>query len=319
MPAITDIKGIRVGHAGDLSALTGCTVILCPQGALAGADIRGGATGTREFDVLSPAHLVQKIHAVLLSGGSAFGLGAADGVMRWLEERGAGFDVGIARVPIVPSAIIFDLWIGNPKRRPDSSMAYEACENASSKPPAEGSVGAGVGATVGKLLGIRQAMKGGVGTWSITLPGGIRVGVLSVVNAWGDVRDATSGRILAGTRKSPGSRAFADSCRLLLEGRKIRRTQTGNTTLSVVATNARLTRAEACRVASMAHDGMARAISPVHTQLDGDIIFVLSTGKQAADLNALGVAAAQVVAESIARGVKQARSLGGVPAHKKNG
>lgn len=313
MPSITDVPGVEAGHATDREGLTGCTVILCKQGAVAAADIRGGATGTREIDPLSPSHLVPKIHAVLLSGGSAFGLSAAGGAMRWLEERGIGFSVGVANVPIVPTAIIFDLWIGDPKKRPDEAMGYRACGDASASPPEEGSVGAGTGATVGKLLGIDQAMKGGVGSWSASLADGTRVGALSVVNAWGDVLDPKSGKIIAGTREAKNSMKLADSARLLFEGKQARRYAAGNTTLTVVATDARLDKAGAQRVAIMGQDGLARALSPVHSQVDGDVVFALSVGDREADINAVGTLAARVVAESIVRGVTRAKSLGGVP------
>ncbi len=313
MPFITDIEGIEVGHATDLDAITGCTVILCKEGAVGGVDIRGGATGTRELDPLFSGHLVEKVHAILLSGGSAFGLDASGGVMKWLEERGIGFDVGITKVPIVPTAIIFDLWIGNPKKRPDFSMGYLACENATSQLPGEGSVGAGTGATVGKVLGVDHAMKGGIGSWAMTLPGGVKVGALTVVNAWGDVLDPETRQVLVGTRTTAKGHEFAESTKLVLEAKTVTQYNTQNTTLSVIATNALLRKAQASRIATMAQDGLARSISPVHTQFDGDLVFVLSTGKLRADLNLLGVAAAETVSHSITRAVKSAKSLGGIP------
>jgi len=315
MPAITDVPGIRVGHATDLAALTGCTVVLAEAGAVGGVDVRGSAPGTRETDLLRPMNLVQRAHAILLTGGSAFGLGAADGVMRYLEERNVGFDTGVAgapRVPIVPAAVIFDLRVGDPRARPTAQMAYKACRKASPL-VGEGSVGAGTGATVGKLLGIQQAMKGGVGTWSVTVPGGTVVGALVVVNAFGDVLDDRTGRILAGAR-APGEEGFADTARALQQLEIPRGVGIGeNTTLVVVATNARLSKEETNWLARVAHDGLARVISPVHTLYDGDTVFALSLGDARSHLLPLGAAAVEAVAEAVQRAVRQAKSAGGVP------
>jgi L-aminopeptidase/D-esterase-like protein len=315
MATITDVPGILVGHATDFKAITGCTVILCPQGAVGACDIRGGASGTREIDPLSPFHLVPKIHAILLSGGSAFGLDAASGVMAWLKEKKIGFSIENFHVPIVPTAILFDLWLSQGKKYPDFAMGYQACQNASQSRAEEGSVGAGTGATVGKLLGIRHAMKGGIGSAFITLSHGAKVGALCVVNAWGDVLEPFSGKILAGTRTSPSSLKLADSTKLLLQRKQKHKLIGGNTTLVVVATDAGLNKAEAQRMAVMAQDGLARTLSPVHSAFDGDLVFVLSTGKRKVDLNALGTASAFVVAESILRGVKKAKSLAGIPSY----
>ena len=322
--AITDIPGIRVGHAQDHAALTGCTVILCPAGAVGGVDQRGGAPGTRETDLLRPMQLVERLHAVMLSGGSAFGLDAASGAMRYLEEQGVGFDTRVTRVPIVPSAILFDLAIGDAKVRPDAAMGYLACLNASTERPAEGNVGAGTGATVGKILGIGQAMKGGIGTASMEIGTGVIVGAIVAVNAFGDVIDPSTGQILAGARAidpSPLRRGapghFADTLEVMqtLVGRtSLGRAIGEHTVIGVVATNARLTKEGANRVAQMAHDGLARTIRPAHTMLDGDTIFALATGKRRADANIVGAFAAQVTAQAILRAVRNARPVAGLPA-----
>ena len=315
MRSITDIAGIRVGHATDAGALTGCTVVLCEAGAVGGVDVRGSAPGTRETDLMRPMTLVQRVHAVLLAGGSAFGLGAADGVMRFLEERGVGLDTGIPgvpRIPIVPAAVIFDLRIGDQRARPSPEMAYEACRSASTSVE-EGSVGAGTGATVGKLLGAISAMKGGVGTWSVALPGDVSVGALAVVNAFGDVLDDRTGQILAGARE-PGGGAFLNMAQALQTAEFPPALGIGeNTTLVVVATNAHLTKEEANWLARIAHDGLARVISPVHTLYDGDTVFALSLGDAKSNLLSLGAAAVDVVAEATKRGVRTAQGLGGVP------
>jgi L-aminopeptidase/D-esterase-like protein len=315
MPSITDVAGIRVGQATDAEALTGCTVVLCEEGAVGGVDVRGSAPGTRETDLMRPMTFVQRVHAVLLTGGSAFGLAAADGVMRYLEERGAGFDTGIEgvpRVPIVPAAVIFDLRVGDRRARPSPQMAYEACRTASGSVD-EGSVGAGTGATVGKLLGAMSAMKGGVGTWSLALPGGLTVGALAVVNAYGDVLDDRTGQILAGARE-PGGGGFLGMAKALQAAGFPPALGIGeNTTLVVVATDARLTKEEANWLARVSHDGLARVVSPVHTLYDGDTVFALSLGAAAANLNAIAAAAVEAVAEAVKRGVRLARSADGVP------
>jgi len=282
---------------------------------VAGVDVRGSAPGTRETDLLRPMNLVRRVHAVLLTGGSAFGLAAADGVMRYLEERGVGLDVGIGgapRVPIVPAAVIFDLGVGDPRARPTAEMGYEACRRASTVVE-EGSVGAGTGATVGKLLGVSSAMKGGVGTWSVTLPSGAVMGALAVVNAFGDVLDDRTGAILAGAR-DPAGGGFLNMAKTLQATVLPPGGGLGeHTTLAVVATNARLTKEEANWLARIAHDGLARVIAPVHTLYDGDTVFALSTGEASSNLLALGAAAVEVVAEAVTRGVRLAKSAGGVP------
>ena len=311
---LTAIPGIRVGHATDAKGCTGCTVVLCPEGTVGGADVRGSAAGTRELDALSPLHLVPHVHGVLLAGGSAFGLDAAAGVMQYLEERGIGFDVQLTRVPIVPTAILFDLRLGDARVRPDPRMAYAACQQASTGPIPEGSVGAGTGATVGKLFGITQAMKSGLGTAGVTLPGGVMVAALAVVNAFGDVRDPLTGQLLAGARETPDSRRLVDTAAAMRAGVVHRGYDAENTTLAVVATNARLTKVQATKMAQMAHQGMVRTIAPVHTTLDGDLAIALATGEIEADLNAVGLTAADAVAEAILRAVKTATALGGLPA-----
>ena len=310
--AITDVPGIRVGHATDLEAITGCTAILCDGGAVGGVDVRGSASGTRELDALNPLHLVERCHAVVLAGGSAFGLDAAGGVMEFLEARGIGFDVGVTRVPIVPAAILFDLRIGRPDVRPDRTMGRRAAEAADAGPMAEGSVGAGTGATVGKLRGMAHAMKGGLGTAAAALLGGVVVGALAAVNAFGDVVDPETGRILAGLRGPDGRPAGTGAAMragILRPGYAAE-----NTTLAVVATNARLTKGQASKLAAMAQNGIARTISPAHTTFDGDLVFALATGQVEADLNLLGATAADLVVQAIVRGIKKAGTLGGVPA-----
>jgi L-aminopeptidase/D-esterase-like protein len=308
---ITDVPGLMVGHATDLEHLTGCTVVVCAEGAVAGAAVMGGAPGTRETDLLRPENAVDAVHAVALCGGSAFGLAAADGVMRYLASRGAGFATPHARVPIVPAAVIYDLGIGSPDVRPDAEMGEAACRAARPGPVAEGCVGAGTGATVGKLFGMRGAMKSGVGTWSTRIPGGATVGALVVTNAFGDVMDVHAGKILAGARH-PDRGGFVDAVEYL-RAHGLAETFPGNTTLGVVATNARLTKAHATRLAILAHAGLARAVAPSHTSVDGDTMFVLSIGGEGADWMALQAAVQEAVAEAVMRSVRAARTLGGVP------
>jgi L-aminopeptidase/D-esterase-like protein len=303
---ITAVPGIRVGHAQHDEALTGCTVVLCEAGAVGGVDQRGGAPGTRETDLLRPLHRVEQAHGVLLTGGSAFGLDAAAGVMRYLEERGAGFDVGVARVPIVPAAVIFDLAIGRADVRPDAALAYQACLNATTDPVREGSVGAGTGATVGKILGMQNAAKAGVGSACVEIAAGLFVGAIAVVSALGDVVDPYTGDIIAGARTEEG---FADTLKVMQKFQALPPASTDNTVIGVVATNAKLTKEEANKAAQMAHDGLARAVRPAHTMYDGDTIFALSTGELTADVNLIGALAAEVFAEAIVRGVKTARQV----------
>jgi L-aminopeptidase/D-esterase-like protein len=315
MKGLTDIPGIRVGHVSDYQALTGCTVILTESGAVAGADIRGSASGTEEFSVMDPGHVAPHVHAVVLAGGSAFGLEAASGVRRFLEHKGVGFQTGAARVPIVPCAILYDLGIGKPSVRPTREMGEAAAASATSDAVKEGAVGAGTGATVGKLFGMRQAMKSGIGSATVSLEGpyaGIHVAALAAVNAFGDVRDPQTGKIVAGARRSPESLAFADSALQLKRGARGGFSRE-NTTLVVVATNARLSRVEAKKLAEQAQLGVARTISPVNTMSDGDLVVALSLGDAQAGLSALGVAAAEAAAQAILRAVRLAPTLGGVP------
>ncbi|HIE39748.1 MAG TPA: peptidase S58 family protein [Anaerolineales bacterium] len=311
---LTDVPGLQVGHTTDLVGLTGCTVVLCEEGAVAGVDQRGGAPGTRETDLLRPMHLVQKVHAVLLAGGSAFGLAAAEGVVRYLEERGVGFDARVAKVPIVPAAILFDLDLGDPQARPDAAMGYAACQAAGDGPVAEGNVGAGTGATAGKILGPRRAMKSGLGTAAVYLGGGLVVGALVAANPFGDVVDPQTGEILAGARKLR-SDALAGTLAVMrrMIGKAILKFAS-STVIGVVATNGRLTKEEANKVAQMAQDGIARAVRPAHTLFDGDTLFALSTGNKRADVNLIGAYGAEMVAQAVVRAVKAAEGAGGVPA-----
>ncbi len=312
MKGLTDIPGIRAGHVSDFDAITGCTAILCEQGAVGGVDIRGSASGTEETDTLSPGHVTDRVHGILLAGGSAFGLEAAAGVRRYLAGRKVGYAFGGQHIPIVAGAILFDLGIGKTNVHPNVAMGEAAAAAATTDPVTEGCVGAGTGATIGKLFGMTRAMKGGVGTHTVILPGGVLVSALVAVNALGDVRDPATGKIVAGARKDAGSREFVDSAGEMMRGVAIGGT-TGNTTLAVVATNARLNKVQANKLAQFASLGMARAISPVNTMADGDIAFALSLGALQADINILGVAAAEAVAQSILRAVRLAKTLGGVP------
>ncbi|MDE2455772.1 MAG: P1 family peptidase [Burkholderiales bacterium] len=306
--SLCDVAGLRVGHHREDARPTGCSVVLCPAGASCGVDVRGAAPGTRETDLLRPDNLVDQVHAVLLAGGSAFGLDAAGGVMRWLEEHGHGFAVGPARVPIVPAAVLFDLWVGDPRVRPGAASGYAACEAASREAPQQGSVGAGSGASVGKLFGVERAMKGGIGTASLCIAG-ITVAALVAVNAIGDVVDA--GRVVAGARGADGS-APTGIVPAILRGELPARALAGSaTTIGVVATDAVLTKAQANKLATMAHDGLARTIAPVHTMADGDTLFALATGGagRSFDLTVLGVLAAEAVARAVLNGVRAARGL----------
>ena len=316
--AITDVSGIKVGHYTDKEAATGCTVILCEEGVVAGVDVRGSAPGTRETDPLRPMSRMGQAHAILLSGGSAFGLEAASGVMRYLEERGYGHDVGVARVPIVPAAILFDLRIGSASVRPGPEEGYKACLAASSGPVAEGSVGAGTGATVGKILGPERMTKSGLGTASEKV-GDITIGAIVAVNAVGDVVDPETGEVIAGPRNIEDGGFF----RTIDIMRKIRESKSAvptNTTIGVVATDAWLNKEQVNKVAQMAHDGLARAIRPTHTMADGDAIFVLSTAKAGEagveDVSIIGSMAAEVMARAVVRAATEAETVAGVPAAK---
>jgi L-aminopeptidase/D-esterase-like protein len=310
--AITDVTGLRVGHFTDSRRPTGCTVVLADGGAVCGVDVRGAAPGTRETDLLDPVNAIERVHAVVLAGGSAFGLDAASGVVAWLEARGVGQPVGPARVPIVPAAILFDLWVGDPGIRPDAQAGRAACEAASHAPPEEGSIGAGAGATVGKLWGIGRAMKGGIGTASVRL-GGVTVGALVAVNAIGDVIDPATGRVLAGARSADGTRLIGTTASLLAGDLPAVLQPGAATTIGVVATDVALTKAECRKLAQGAHDGLARTIDPVHTAFDGDTLFALATGRNPGRVHpvALGAAAAAATARAVLRAVRAARGLAG--------
>ena len=307
---ITDIQGVRFGNAQNLAAATGCTVIICPAGATAGVDVRGGAPGTRETDLLKPENLVEKIHAVMLAGGSAFGLDAASGVMQYLEENEIGFDVGVAKVPIVAGAVLFDLPCGDARVRPDRTMGYRACAATAAEEFSVGSVGAGTGATVGKAFGMEHAMKGGLGAHCVRI-GNLIVGAVVAVNCLGDVVDPANGQILAGAYELDPFRFMDSEAGLLQQCEGSGSQFTGNTTIGVVLTNAVLTKAQATKVASMTHDGYARTMRPAHTMLDGDTIFALSVGEVQADISAVGALAAQVMAQAVLGAVREASPLAG--------
>jgi L-aminopeptidase/D-esterase-like protein len=307
--AITQVAGIEVGHFTDPRRPTGCTVILARTGAVAGVDVRGAAPGTRETDLLHPANLIERVHAVTLAGGSAWGLDATSGVMRWLEEHHIGLNVGFGLVPIVPAAVLFDLPVGDHRIRPDAQAGYQACMAASANLPAEGNVGAGAGALVGKLFGLRRAMRGGIGTAALTVDG-ITVGAIIACNAVGDVIDPATGRLLAGAR-TPDGASLLNSCNALLAGAAPQSLLAGtNTTIGVIATDAILTKPQAHRLAQVAHDGLARSINPVHTLSDGDTLFALATGiaGKSADMVLLGTLAAEVTARAVVRAILAARS-----------
>ncbi len=315
MGGLTSIPGFKVGHAQDFDALTGCTVILCPPGTVGGIDQRGGAPGTRETDLLHPVHLVNQVNAVLLTGGSAFGLDAAAGVMRYCEENGMGFTFGPSRVPIVPAANLFDLYIGDPKVRPDGEMGYQACLNASEDQPEEGNVGAGTGAVVGKILSLKMAMKSGIGTSSVDIGGGGKVAAIVAVNAFGDVIDPETSEIIAGAR---GLKGFADTLKVMKSfvGRKVMSFASAaeNTVIGVVATNVKLNKEQITKVAQMAHNGLARTIRPAFSMFDGDTVFALSAGEVEMDLNIVGAYAAIAYQEAILRAVRSAEKIAGLPA-----
>ena len=307
----TEIGGIRVGHAQDLKAATGCTVILSEEGATVGVEVRGGAPGTRETDLLNPVNLMQKVHAIILAGGSAFGLDAAAGVMQYLEERNIGFDVQVTKVPIVCGAVLFDLTIGDYRVRPDKAMGYQACLNASSTECKQGTLGAGTGATVGKILGIGRAMKGGLGCYALEAEG-LKVGALVAVNCLGDVVDPLSGQRLAGPFNED-MLTLADTEEIMINSYSDKKNLfSGNTTIGVVATNATFTKAQATKLASMAQNGYARTMRPAHSMVDGDTIFAMSTGSFEADLSVVGLLAARVVERAVIAAVKNAESLCGL-------
>lgn len=306
-----NIDDIRVGHAHDLNAGTGCTVVISEKGATAGIDVRGGAPGTRESDLLNPVNLVEKIHAVLLTGGSAFGLDAASGVMQFLEERNIGFDVQVTRVPIVCGAALFDLTIGDYRVRPDKQMGYEACGNATDKACAEGSVGAGAGATVGKILGMGRAMKSGLGCHAIQV-GALKIGAIVAVNCLGDVIDPQTGERIAGLLNEDLT-GLADTEAVMIQSYDNKKNLfAGNTTIGIIATNAMLTKSQATKLSSMAQNGYARTIRPAHSMFDGDTIFTMATGHVEADLSVLGLLSARVMERAVISAIKHSRPLFGL-------
>ena len=316
---LTAVPGLKVGHFTLSERPTGCTVVIAEKGATAGVDVRGAAPGTRETDLLNPVNSVQQVFGIVLAGGSAFGLDAATGVMKYLDERNIGFKVGTTNVPIVPAAILIDLWVGakpgDPKIWPTADCGYKAAQAASTDPVAEGNVGAGAGATIGKTEGLNRAMKAGVGTAALRMPDGTIVAAMVAVNAVGDIIDPSTGKVVAGVR-TPDGKHLADARAILRAGGESQRMIGGNTTLGIVATNVVLTKTEATKVAQMAHDGYARAISPVHTPSDGDTIFALATGAKAgaADVGRIGALAAEAMSDAIVRAAKQARGIPGYPA-----
>jgi L-aminopeptidase/D-esterase-like protein len=308
--SITDVAGIEVGHFTDTRRPTGCTVVIARASAVAGVDVRGAAPGTRETDLLAPANLIERVHGILLSGGSAWGLDAAAGVMRWMEEHDVGLAIGPARVPLVPGAVLFDLLLGDASIRPDANAGYRACELASTEPPAEGNVGAGAGAAVGKMFGLDRAMKGGIGTASLSVDG-VTVGALVACNGAGDVLDPRTGQVIAGARTADG-KSLLDTRQALLHGELPTSVLAGaNTTIGVIATDAVITKAQASRLATMAHDGLARSINPVHTSSDGDTLFALGTGHagRSPGMMLLGTLAAEVTALAVVRAVRAAQSV----------
>ncbi len=313
MQGLTAIAGIRVGHASNFDALTGCTAILCEGGAVGGVDIRGSASETSSIDTLQPGHITGQVHGIALSGGSAFGLEAASGVRRYLEQKGVGFRVGRAVVPIVPGAILFDLDIGKSGVHPTREMGESAAAAATADAVKEGAVGAGTGARVGLIHGLRQAMKSGIGSGLVELQGGVLVAALVAVNAFGDVRDPATGKLIAGARRAPDSMDLADTEAVMKAGGVRAAAEGRNTTLGVVATNARLSKVEATKLAEFGSLGIARTIYPVWTMFDGDVTFGLSIGEARADINTLGVAAAEAVAQAVVRAVMSAPTMGGLP------
>lgn len=311
----TNIPGIKLGHAQNMKAATGCTVVICENGATAGVDVRGGSPGTRETDLLNPMNLVDKVHAVFLSGGSAFGLDAASGMMQYLEERNIGFDVGVTKVPIVTGAVLFDLNIGDFRVRPDKKMGYEACVNANNIDCPEGNVGAGTGATVGKIIGPEYSMKGGLGTYCLQV-GELFVGAVVAVNCLGDVVDPLTGNIIAGALDSTKTKFINTENVMISQYDKNKNVFTGNTTIGIVATNAKLTKSQANKIASMTHNGYGRTMRPAHSMFDGDTIFALGTGYIDADVNVVGLLAARVMEQAVLRAVKNTTSVHGYKCYK---
>ena len=310
---ILDVKGIKVGQAQDLEGLTGCTVIICEKGATCGVDVRGGGPGTRETDLLDPINMIQKVHAVVLSGGSAFGLESTCGVSKYLEEQNIGFDVGVAKVPIVTGAVLFDLAVGNPKCRPNIEMGYEACKNANDKELKQGNYGAGCGATIGKIKGPNFAMKGGIGSYSIKLDNGLVVSALIAVNAFGDVYE--DGKVIAGVLNDDKTEVL-NSYELMKNGINKGGFNIDNTTIGIVVTNAKIDKAGCKKVSQMAHNGYAKSIFPIHTPHDGDTIFTMATGEIESDITLLGSLAAEVVEKSVINAIKNAENVNNIISYK---
>lgn len=304
---ISDIDGFNIGHAQDIDGASGCSVIICEKGAVAGVDVRGGAPASRETELLNPVNTVEKIHCVMLSGGSAYGLSAADGVMDYLEEKNVGFDVGVGVVPIVCAASLFDLVVGNPKCRPDKNMGYKACLNSKNSMHIDGNIGAGTGASVGKIAGIDRMMKSGLGNYAIKM-GDVKCGAIVAVNALGDVFDYDSGKVLAGVLSEDKTKIESTEAIMYREIEKKRNVFSGNTTIGCIITNVKMTKAQANKLAQIAHNAYAKVIRPVHTSADGDTIFVMSTCEVEADIDSLGALQTEVMARAINRGVKSAKS-----------
>lgn len=310
---ILDVKGIKVGQAQDFEGLTGCTVVICEDGATCGVDVRGGGPGTRETDLLDPINMIQKVHAVVLTGGSAFGLESTCGVSKYLEERNIGFDVGVAKVPIVVGAVLFDLGVGDSKCRPNIEMGYNACENSSDKELKQGNYGAGCGATVGKIKGPEFAMKGGIGSYSIKLDNGLVVSALIAVNAFGDVYE--DGKVIAGVLNNDKTKTLS-SYELMKNGFNKGGFSIDNTTIGVVVTNAKLDKAGCKKVSQMAHNGYAKSIFPIHTPHDGDTIFTMATGEVESDIALIGSLATEVVEKSVVNAIKNANSIKNIVSYK---
>lgn len=317
MGYITDIKGVRVGHAQDIDAVTGCTVILFDQPALGAVDMRGGGTSTRQIDPVLPHNTFGKIHGVLFTGGSAYGLDSSSGVMQYLEEHNVGLHVGNGMyVPSVPTAVIFDLGIGNGSVRPGKEMGYSACVSASYDNTESGSIGAGTGASIGKLLGLSRATKGGIGQNSFTFENGASIGVLTVVNAFGDIVSPESGEVVAGLRDGTETKVFPGTVNMMKKGIVREFEEPINTTLAIVVTDAELSKPELQRVSMIAQSGLSKVISPVNTGADGDLVIAVSLGDYKADANAVGAVAAELLAGSIVKASQESESLGGVPSPK---
>lgn len=313
---ISEIEGFRIGNAQDVKAATGCTAVICEKGASSGVDVRGGSPATRETDLLNPVNMIQKIHAVMLSGGSSFGLDASSGAMQYLEENGVGFDVKVTKVPIVCAASLFDLTIGDYKVRPDKKMGYEACKNSEKKGKvSNGNVGAGCGATVGKILGEKYCMKGGLGTFAVQV-GKLKVGAIVAVNCLGDIINSEKGKIIAGCLNDTMD-GFRNTEKVMLDRYDDKKNLfNGNTTIGVVITNGYITKDEANKIASMAHNGYARAIRPAHSMFDGDTIFVMGGGDVKCDASTVGFLSAEVIEKAIIRGIISADSIFGIPCYK---